>query len=111
MVKLGFNLGYHPGLDSTASDPDCFCRVVKQSLHKKLLIPIDKLNLIRYIKNRNNKQRGKTMNKIYVATKLRSEDYGVSDVSVLAVGSYDDCKKAVRAEWEKYAEHDDIGEW
>ena len=51
------------------------------------------------------------MNKIYVATKLRSEDYGVSDVSVLAVGSFDDCKKTVRAEWEKYAEHDDIGEF
>ena len=51
------------------------------------------------------------MNKIYVATKLRSESSDCSYVSVLAVGSYDDCKKAVRAEWEKYAEHDDIGEF
>ena len=33
------------------------------------------------------------MKKIYVATKLRAEDCDGSDVSVLAVGSFEDCKK------------------
>lgn len=51
------------------------------------------------------------MKEIYVATKLRAEDCDGSYVSVLAVGSYDDCKKAVRAEWESYAEHEDIGDF
>ena len=51
------------------------------------------------------------MKKIYVATKLRAENCDGSYVSVLSVGSYDDCKKAVRAEWDKVAEHEDIGDF
>ena len=51
------------------------------------------------------------MKEIYVATKLRAEDYAVSGVSVLAVGSFDDCKKAVRSAWESVAKHEDIGDF
>ena len=51
------------------------------------------------------------MKKIYVATKLRAEDCDGSDVSVLAVGSFEDCKKAVRSAWEKVAKHEDIGDF
>lgn len=51
------------------------------------------------------------MKKIYVATKLRAEDCDGSDVSVLAVGSFDDCKKAVRKSWKQVAKHEDIGDF
>ena len=63
-----------------------------------------------YITYRNNK-RGNTMKKIYVATKLRAEDCDGSYVSVIAVGSFEDCKKAVRSAWNKVAKHEDIGEF
>ena len=51
------------------------------------------------------------MKKIYVATKLRAEDCDGSDVSVLAVGSFEDCKKAVRSAWKQVAKHEDIGDF
>lgn len=51
------------------------------------------------------------MKKIYVATKLRAEDCDGSTVSVIAAGSFDDCKKAVRSAWESVAEHEDIGDF
>ena len=51
------------------------------------------------------------MKKIYVATKLRAEDCDGSYVSVIAVGSYDECKQAVRSAWESVAKHEDIGDF
>lgn len=51
------------------------------------------------------------MNEIYVATSLYNEKYGDSSVSVLAVGSYEACKRAIHNEWNKIAEHEFIEEF
>jgi hypothetical protein len=51
------------------------------------------------------------MNEIYVATKLRAEDCDGSSVSILKVGSFDECKNAVRNDWNKVFKHEDIGEF
>ena len=55
MLERGFNLGYHPFPDSLEF-PD-FANCVSKTLHKKLINPLDKLDLIMYIVYRNNKQR------------------------------------------------------
>ena len=47
MLERGFNLGYHPFPDSLEF-PD-FANCVSKTLHKKLIKPLDKLDLIMYI--------------------------------------------------------------
>lgn len=49
--------------------------------------------------------------KIYILTFLRAEDCDGSTVSVLKVGTHKQCKMAAKRCWNRYAKHDDIGEF